>query len=84
MSSEKQAKAIRLNAEKSTGPNTNEGKAVATKYATNYGILSTETLLPWENELDLITLRKRLKDSLQPRGELENLLVDRIVTLTLR
>ena len=40
---------------------------------------SEEILLPGEDEQALKELGERLRDELQPAGELENLLVDRII-----
>ncbi len=79
MTSEKQAKANRQNALKSTGPKTSEGKAVARYNATKHGLLSREVLLPGEDEDALRELGDILREELQPAGELENMLVDRIV-----
>src|SRR5829696_2736905 len=79
MTSDKQARANRENALKSTGPKTPEGKAAVRLNAIKHGLLSRETLLPGEDEEALRELGERLRDELQPAGELENLLVDRIV-----
>src|SRR5215213_9264355 len=80
MASEKQAKANRANALNSTGPKTPEGKAAVRLNALKHGLLSRETLLPGEDEEALRELGERLRDELQPTGELENLLVDRIIS----
>ena len=79
MTSEKKAQANRRNALKSTGPKTPEGKAAVRLNALKHGLRSRETLLPGEDEEALRELGERLRDELQPVGELENLLVDRIV-----
>jgi len=78
MTSDKQAKANRKNALRSTGPKTPEGKAAVRLNALRHGLLSRETLLPGEDEEALLELGERLRDELQPVGELENLLVARI------
>jgi hypothetical protein len=80
MTSDKQARANRQNALKSTGPKTPEGKAAVRMNALKHGLLSQEILLPGEDEEALRGLGERLRDELQPVGELENLLVDRIIT----
>ena len=67
------------NALKSTGPKTPEGKAAVRLNALKHGLLSQEILLPGEDEEALRELGERLRDELQPAGELENLLVDRII-----
>src|SRR5215207_1145886 len=80
MSSARKAAANRQNALKSTGPRTPDGKAAVRLNALKHGLLSRETLLPGEDEEALTELGERLRGELQPVGELENLLVDRIVS----
>src|SRR5215213_11591877 len=79
MTSEKQAEANRRNALKSTGPKTPEGKDAVRLNALKHGLLSQEILLPGEDEEALRELDQNLKVELQPVGELESLLVDRII-----
>jgi len=79
VTSDKKAEANRRNAQKSTGPRTSEGKNAVRLNALRHGLLSTEVLLPGEDGEALGELGERLGAELQPVGELENLLVDRIV-----
>jgi len=79
MTSEKKAQANRRNALKSTGPKTPEGKAAVRLNATKHGLLSRDVLLPGEDAAALRELGERLRAELRPVGELEGLLVDRIV-----
>ena len=79
MASARKAEANRRNALKSTGPKTPEGKAAVRLNAVTHGLLSREGLLPGEDEDALRDLGERLRAELQPEGELENLLVDRII-----
>jgi hypothetical protein len=79
MTSDKQAQANRRNALKSTGPKTPEGKAAVRHNATKHGLLSQEVLLPEEDAATLEELDEHLRAELQPVGELEGLLVDRII-----
>ena len=79
MTSDKQAKANRRNALKSTGPKTPEGKAAVRHNATKHGLLSQEVILPGEDAAALEALGERLRAELRPVGELEGLLVDRII-----
>jgi hypothetical protein len=79
MTSDKQAQANRRNALRSTGPKTPEGKAAVRHNATKHGLLSQEVLLPGEDAATLEELGERLRAELQPVGELEGLLVDRII-----
>jgi hypothetical protein len=79
MTSDRRAEANRRNALRSTGPKTPEGKAAVRLNALKHGLLSREILLPGEDEEALRELGERLRAELQPVGELENLLVDRII-----
>src|ERR687890_2032351 len=84
MGSKKQIQANRRNALKSTGPKTPDGKALARLNATKHGLLSQEILLPGEDEDALKELAERLWAELQPVGEMESLLVERIIDATWR
>ena len=75
MVSEKQLLANRENALKG-GVKTAAGKAVSSRNAISHGIFSRDVLLKGENSCLLIEL--------QPVGELETVLVDRIVSSTWR
>ncbi len=84
MTSAKKAEANRRNALKSTGPKTPEGKAAVRLNALRHGLLTQQILLPGEDEDTLRELDERLRTELQPVGELENLLVDRIIASSRR
>src|SRR5919112_2706787 len=84
MTSDRKAEANRQNALKSTGPKTLEGKTAVRLNAVKHGLLSEQVLLPDEDEDALRDLSERLRTELQPEGELENLLVDRITAATWR
>jgi hypothetical protein len=79
MTSDKKTQANRRNALKSTGPKTPEGKDAVRLNALKHGLLSQEILLPGEDEEALRELGEHLRAELQPVGELESLLVDRII-----
>src|SRR5215213_3887361 len=79
MASKKQIEANKRNALKSSGPKTPEGKDTARLNATTHGLLSQEILLPGEDEEALKELGERLMAELQPVGEMEGLLVERII-----
>ena len=79
MPSQKQITANRQNAQKSTGPKSATGKAVVALNALQHGVLSQHVCLPEEDESALIALGKKLRHHLQPVGELEVVLVDRIM-----
>jgi len=80
MTTERQARANRLNASRSTGPRTVGGKARVALNAIKHGLLSRESLVKGESEVDLLDFGKRLRAQLAPVGELELLLVDRIIS----
>jgi len=70
----------RQNAAASTGPRTPEGKAASSRNATTHGLLSGKALLPGEEWEDLLAFEANLCAELGPVGELEQLLVDRIIS----
>ena len=78
MTTDKQLQANKENA-KLGGVKTSEGKDISKLNALKHGLLSDEILLKGENEQSLTELGKQIKQSLKPVGELEMLLVDRIV-----
>jgi len=78
MAGEKKVEANRRNSLKSTGPRTPEGKAAVRLNATKHGLLSREAVLPGEDEAAFAALGEDLRAELQPAGELEGLLVERI------
>jgi hypothetical protein len=79
MTTEKQIAANRLNA-LMAGVRTDEGKAAVRLNALSHGFFSKDLLLPGEDGGLLADLRRRYLDELQPAGELETLLVERIIS----
>lgn len=75
---QQQIEANRQNA-KLGGVKTEKGKEISKYNALKHGLLSKEVLLEKEDEQSLIELGKRLRNELKPAGELEMLLVDRII-----
>ena len=84
MTSQRQIEANRRNATSSTGPRTARGKAVVALNAVQHGLLSRQAVIRGESEAELVELGKRLRGQLAPLGELELLLVDRIVSTAWR
>src|SRR4029450_13942166 len=84
MTTAKQRVANRLNATKSTGPKTPEGKAVVALNALQHGLLSRAAVIQGESDTHPVDFGKRLRRQLAPVGELELLLVDRIVSTAWR
>lgn len=84
MTSNKQIEANKKNATKSTGPVTSKGKLTVAKNAIKHGLLSSVIVIDtdemnekWE---DFEQLKQTLIKDLEPVGELENIMVDRIAT----
>ena len=69
--------ANRNNAQKSTGP---KDTSLTRLNALKHGLLSKEVLIQGEDHFSLEELGSRLRIELAPEGELENILVDRIVS----
>jgi hypothetical protein len=84
MTSQRQIEANRRNALSSTGPRTREGKAVVALNAIQHGLLSRQTVIQAESDAELIEFGKRLRGQLVPLGELELLLVDRVISTAWR
>ncbi len=78
MTTERQVEANRRNAQRSTGPKTEKGKAVAKFNALRHGLTAKEVVIPGEDEEAFMDLRDRLVRELDPEGVLESQLVDRI------
>src|ERR687893_3042384 len=68
----------------STGPKTPQGKAAARQNALRHGLLSAELLVPGEDEAAFKELSERLRGELRPVGELEGLLVERVIVAAWR
>ena len=80
MTSTRKSEANRRNALKSSGPMTPEGKTTVHLNALRHDLLSTGVLLPGEDEQAGRELGECLRAELQPVGELESLLADRITS----
>ena len=78
--SQKQMEANKLNSEKSTGPKTEEGKAVSRYNAMKHGLLSEQVLMKGEDGDALLELEKKMRSELKPATEIEFLLVDKIAS----
>ena len=83
MSTEKQINANRQNAQKSTGPKTEEGKAAVSKNAIKHGLFA-ESVVTGEKEAEYEAFYGELLAELAPRGAIELLLAERVVSLSWR
>jgi hypothetical protein len=80
MSTEKQINANRQNAQKSTGPKTDEGKAAVSQNAVKHGLFA-ESVITGENEADYEAFHDEMLAELAPVGAVESALAERVVNL---
>jgi hypothetical protein len=79
MATEKQIAANRRNAQKSTGPKSDAGKAKAKFNALKHGMTADIAVLPFEDPNSYDQLREALIDHYQPANACEQMLVDLVV-----
>jgi hypothetical protein len=84
MASEAQILANRLNAQKSTGPRTREGKAIVSQNAVKHGLTTRQDIISSEKQADFELYRDQMLDELDPIGPMESMLTERIVSLSWR
>ncbi len=68
----------RENAQKSTGPKTEEGKAKSSQNRFKHGVYSKQVVAPGEDPAELDELRAKLRDEHQPSNTTEEILVDEL------
>ena len=78
--SEKQQQANRQNAQKSTGPNTPEGREAIRFNALTYGLRTRETIIPTENAKEYSDLWDELDAEWQPQTRTERIYLETMVT----
>jgi hypothetical protein len=78
--SEKQQQANRQNAQKSTGPNTPEGREAIRFNALTYGLRTRETILPNEDCRLYSDLWDELEADWRPQGRTERIYLETMVT----
>ena len=71
--------ANRVNAQKSTGPSTPEGKSKSSRNSLTHGLCARDVLIPGENQARHDALRIAIWDEIQPESELEAVLCDNLV-----
>ena len=84
MTTEAQIATNRLNAQKSTGPRTAEGKAAVAQNAVKHGLRAQAVVLPGEEPDQYGRYHQEMMDQLHPEGLQETDLAERIVGLTWR
>jgi hypothetical protein len=80
MSTEKQIKANRQNAKKSTGPKTAEGKAAVSQNAVKHGLFAG-SIITGEDPAEYAAFHDNMLADLAPAGVVELLLAERVVSL---
>lgn len=78
MTSDKQIQANRTNAQKG-GVKSFEGKAITKFNPLKHGLLSKQILLKDEDKQAFVELETQMRETLQPVGEIERLLTERII-----
>jgi len=79
-----QLAANRLNALKSTGPRTEQGKKASRANAVKHGLTGAGVALPTEDAEAVAGRFRRLRDELSPSSELAEVLVERVAMLSVR
>ena len=81
MSTKAQTKANRQNAQKSTGPQTAEGKAVVSQNAVKHGLFAAEAVIKGENPADYEAYHDQFLAEWKPVGMVESMLAERVISL---
>jgi len=84
MTTERQKAANQANARRSTGPQTQRGKAVVRLNALQHGLLARDVVLPGESADAFEELLSRVRAEFAPVGPIEELVVDRLVKIIAR
>jgi len=84
MATEAQVVANRLNARKSTGPRTPDGKAAVAQNAVRHGLLAQQVVIRGEDPGEFEFYRDQMLGELSPAGAMESMLAERVVGLAWR
>ncbi len=84
MATKAQINANQQNAQKSTGPKTDEGKAVVSQNAVKHGLFAAEAVITGEDPADYELYHDKYLAELLPVGMVESMLAERIVSLAWR
>lgn len=79
MASERQIAANRLNALRSSGPRSAEGKARVASNALKHGLTGKQVVLPGEDPAEFDAFRSDLIADRAPQGALEEIFAEKIV-----
>lgn len=80
MPTEKQIRANKANARKSTGPRSKPGKAISSRNAMKHGLSAQKLLIEGEDPAMFDRMRDEIFFDMQPRGELQVELVEHIIS----
>ena len=84
MTTEAQTRANQLNAQKSTGPRTRQGKAAISQNAVQHGLSARQAIISSESQADFCLYREQMLAELAPASPMESMLAERIITLSWR
>jgi hypothetical protein len=84
MATEAQILANRLNAQKSTGPQTPQGKEIVSQNAVVHGLTAVNDIISTESSTEFELFRDQMLDELSPQSPVESMLAERIVSLSWR
>lgn len=80
MTTKKQIKTNKQNSALSTGPKTNNGKAIVSKNAIQHGILCKSIVLEDESQREFEGIKKAFHEQFKPVGFLEVLFTERVLS----
>jgi hypothetical protein len=80
MASARQIAANRRNAQKCTGPITEQGKAVSRFNGLKHGLTAASVCLPYENQIGYQELRAQVVEDFLPENPMEWMLVDQLAS----
>jgi hypothetical protein len=84
MTTEIQIAANQRNAKRSTGPRSQQGKAIISQNALKHGLSATQTVINTENQQEFDRHSQQILDEFNPETPMEYILVDRLVNLSWR
>ena len=84
MSTTAQIIANRRNAQKSTGPRSSEGKAIASQNSLKHGLSARKEVIDSESQVEFDQYRERILGELDPVSPMESMLAERVVSLSWR
>jgi len=84
MATEAQVLANRMNAQKSTGPRTVEGKEIVAQNAVKHGLRTERAVIVGEDLGEFEFYRDQMLGELAPAGAMESMLAERVVSLSWR